>query len=474
MSNANDMRLHLALQIVMDIAHPVLVLDMEGNIVGFNATMRELIPEVEQGHAIDAYLIVDDVVAFMLNPKTQFIRLHQTPTNVRVVVKPLVDTDCFLCSIDPVTQATNRNSVPDVYRLMIQQMQQGVFVYDNQHTIRYVNRALCRMLGYRPHDLVGESIFKIFPEDDHDEVRQRIYERERGKSHTYETRLRQKNGEPLYIIAAASPYRDEDHGYAGAFAVCTDISERKATEEALIRSNAELDAFAHTVAHDLKNPLSVLMGFADLLESEFTSMPPNEVQYYLQTVGRTADKMINIIDELLLLAQMRHAEVTLMPCDLRQTFEECLQRTRYMTLQYGAEINIIDGDNLPEVLSYAPWIEAALVNYISNGIKYGGNPPHVQIGAQILPDGRTQIWVRDNGAGVPAEKIDRLFVEFDRLEEVRKKGYGIGLSIVKRIMDKLDGEVLVESELGQGSTFSLILPTPKATSAAQFPATQTH
>jgi two-component system sensor histidine kinase/response regulator len=71
-----------------------------------------------------------------------------------------------------------------------------------------------------------------------------------------------------------------------------------------------------------------------------------------------------------------------------------------------------------------------------------------------------RIWVRDNGAGISQEKIGRLFVEFDRLEEVRKKGYGIGLSIVKRIMEKLDGEVHVESQQGEGSIFSLIIPAP--------------
>jgi PAS domain S-box-containing protein len=347
------------------------------------------------------------------------------------------------------------------YRIMIERMQQGVAVHNEERQFTYVNHAFCKMLGYKPFELLGQTSEMIFFYDDLPMIANKTREREQGNSDTYEIRLRHKDGSVIHAIISASPYRDVEGNYAGAFAVLTDISARIEAEEALVRSNAELDAFAHTVAHDLKNPLSVLMGFADLLESEFKNMAPNEVEYYLQTVGRTADKMINIIDELLLLAQMRHAEVQLMPFDISQTIEECLQRTRYMQLQYGAEIDVIQPDEeMPNVVSYAPWIESALVNYITNAIKYGGTPPRVQIGVTQLDDRRMRIWVRDNGAGISQEKIGRLFVEFDRLEEVRKKGYGIGLSIVKRIMEKLDGEVHVESQQGEGSIFSLIIPAP--------------
>ena len=87
-----------------------------------------------------------------------------------------------------------------------------------------------------------------------------------------------------------------------------------------------------------------------------------------------------------------------------------------------------------------------------------GQPPLVMLGAEVLPDKRVRCWVRDNGAGIPPEKIDRLFAQFSRLEHMRLEGHGLGLSIVQRIMDRLGGEVEVKNVDGQGSEFSFILP----------------
>jgi signal transduction histidine kinase len=97
------------------------------------------------------------------------------------------------------------------------------------------------------------------------------------------------------------------------------------------------------------------------------------------------------------------------------------------------------------------------VNYVSNALKYGGRPPRVELGA-TPQDGVVRFWVRDNGAGLTAEDQERLFTEFTRLHQVRAEGYGLGLSIVRRIIEKLGGDVGVESEVGKGSTFYFTLP----------------
>ena len=113
-------------------------------------------------------------------------------------------------------------------------------------------------------------------------------------------------------------------------------------------------------------------------------------------------------------------------------------------------------DDWPSALGYAPWIEEVWINYISNAIKYGGQPPRVELGAEKQADNTVRFWVRDNGPGLSPEDQARLFTPFEQLQ-VRAKGHGLGLSIVQRILEKMDGQVGVESEEGKGSLFYFVL-----------------
>jgi signal transduction histidine kinase len=121
---------------------------------------------------------------------------------------------------------------------------------------------------------------------------------------------------------------------------------------------------------------------------------------------------------------------------------------------------IISPDSWPAALGYGPWIEEVWVNYISNAIKYGGQPPRVELGATEQEDGMVRFWVRDNGRGITLEEQPRLFTPFTQLSQVQTEGHGLGLSIVSRIVEKLGGQVAVESTgvLGEGSIFSFTLP----------------
>ena len=116
----------------------------------------------------------------------------------------------------------------------------------------------------------------------------------------------------------------------------------------------------------------------------------------------------------------------------------------------------------PIASGYAPWIEEVWVNYVSNAIKYGGRPPHIELGATRQANDTIRFWVRDNGGGLTLEEQSRLFTAFTRLHQARAKGHGLGLSIVKRIIEKLGGTVGVESEIGAGSTFYFILPAARS------------
>ena len=222
--------------------------------------------------------------------------------------------------------------------------------------------------------------------------------------------------------------------------------------------NEELDAFAHTVAHDIKNPLTMIAGYADSLLSDHQLMSDADRNESLRNLRQNAIRIVNIVDELLLLTSVRRTEVTLEPLDMRYVVDQACRRLAYLIRECQAEIVV--PTEWPQAVGHAPWIEEIWVNYISNGCKYGGVPPRLELGAQILADGWVRFWVRDNGMGVSPEERSRLFTPFTRLGQVRARGHGLGLSIVRSIVDKLGGQVGVESEdtPGRGSTFSFTLP----------------
>ncbi len=226
--------------------------------------------------------------------------------------------------------------------------------------------------------------------------------------------------------------------------------------------NEELDAFAHTVAHDLKTPLSLVIGYAELLGEVLPQ--GDELRRQLHSIVWNGRKMSSIIDDLLLLAETRSGEVDRKPLDMASIVSEAQQRLADMAEQSHAEIVLLDVSTWPVALGYAPWVEEVWANYLSNALKYGGRPPCVELGAEVQPDGPVRFWVRDNGPGILPEDQVRLFTPFTRLDQVHVKGHGLGLSIVRRIVEKLGGQVGVESQVGQGSVFSFTLPGRPASS----------
>jgi PAS domain S-box-containing protein len=235
------------------------------------------------------------------------------------------------------------------------------------------------------------------------------------------------------------------------------------TEE-LEAQNAELDAFAHTVAHDLKNPLGVLTTYAEFLDLYLERLEPEQMKQAAGMAARSAQKAINIVNNLLLLASTNKQEVELKPLDMARIIDETLHRLRNMILEYQPEIVL--PPEWPLVLGHAPWIEEVWSNYLSNALKYGGLPPRLELGGELLPyvvgsditSRLARFWVRDNGRGLTLEEQARLFTPFERLSQASIGGHGLGLSIVKRIVERLGGSVGVESEVGQGSTFFFTLP----------------
>jgi PAS domain S-box-containing protein len=265
---------------------------------------------------------------------------------------------------------------------------------------------------------------------------------------------RRKDGSEFPVEVSLSHLETETGSLGLAF--ITDISRRKQAEWELKLRNEELDSFAHTVAHDMKSSVSILVGFAEYLAEIRESLTQEQLEQFLKQMAIDGRKLINIIDGLLLFASIRKQDVQHEALDMGRIVSEALRRLRYQIQDSQAEVVV--PDKYPVVLGYPQWVEEIWFNYLSNGLKYGGSPPRLEIGWAIQGDKHIKFWVKDNGKGLTQAEQQALFKTFTRVGDLKIEGYGLGLSIVRRIIDKLNGQVAVESTPGEGSTFSFTLP----------------
>ena len=221
--------------------------------------------------------------------------------------------------------------------------------------------------------------------------------------------------------------------------------------------NADLNSFAQMVAHDLRHLLSPIRGYAEILHTDLDKISPAEARRELQVIIQAVRDMDSLIDDLFLLANTRQQAVPVEVLVMDDVVSDVLRRLSY-DIQRRA-VHIVLPDTWPQVLGYTPWVVEVWVNLLSNAIKYGGEWPTVEFGWEILPGAaQARFWMRDSGLGIAADDLPHVFDSFSRLGDVRLHGHGLGLSIVKHIVETLGGEVGVESTLGVGSTFSFTLP----------------
>ncbi len=278
------------------------------------------------------------------------------------------------------------------------------------------------------------------------------------------------NGKNYYQVKISPIYRENK--LSGHILIFHDITTIINADEELKKTNRkllseiekreklieDLDAFAHTVAHDLRNSLSSIFSASEIMEEIIKLNDKNLLCELSNLINHSANKSIQITHELLLLATTDKTEVERKPLNMSVIFEEAKKQLADLLRNSNAEIK--EPDYWPDSLGYAPWIEEVWSNYISNAVKYGGTPPKMEVGADTLQNGKVCFWVKDNGKGLSKDEQDRLFKKFVRLHPQKADGYGLGLSIVKKIIEKLEGKVGVESNKdGNGSKFYFILPT---------------
>jgi PAS domain S-box-containing protein len=238
--------------------------------------------------------------------------------------------------------------------------------------------------------------------------------------------------------------------------VCMDVTERKQAEEALERSNADLEDFAHAASHDLKEPLRGITHLTRFLLADYGERLDEEGRQRLETLGALSERLGRQITALLEFSRVGRTELAVDEADLGALAEEALSPLAVRIEQEGAQVRV---GRLPRVRCDRVRIAQVFANLVSNGLKYNQSRPKVvEVGCLPGP-GPAVLYVRDNGIGIGPKDRDRVFRIFTRLPggEALGGGSGAGLAIVKSIVERHGGRVWIESEPGRGATFYFTL-----------------
>jgi len=360
--------------------------------------------------------------------------------------------------------------VPFARNKLFEVIPDAIMIVDGGNRVADYNPAMKALIKLNDSEVIGKDIDQIFP-------KWRNLNKQVREMPDYQTIISHEvNGEICYFDLQASALYDQRKQSNGRLVVLKDITKRVQADEEITEAHirlineiqekeqliSDLDSFSHTVAHDLKGMLGAIVSASNIIKLGIDDMSKEELLEINDIIGQSATKTMYITRELLTLASVRQEEIKRISVDMLKVVNDSVSRLKGAIQEKN--VKILFPEEWPDVLGHEAWLEEVWINYISNAIKYGGTPPVVQIGSDMLPNDRVKFWIKDNGNGLSSEEIELLFTKFTRLDTMRAEGHGLGLSIVKRIVEKLNGEVGVESQNipGEGCVFYFILPLAKS------------
>ncbi len=346
-------------------------------------------------------------------------------------------------------------------RAVTDQMADPVFLMDLDGRVTFPNAAVERHFGFARAEIHGCPLHGTIHHhhadgSDFPEEQCPIMQSLRGEPLiNYETVYLRKGGDRMNVVVSATPlYMNGTQ--AGAVIVAHDITERKMAEEALIRSNQELQRFAYVASHDLQTPLRSIASFTQLLEDSLHERAkPRELDWMGRIVQNTR-KMERLIASLLEYARVGASTRAFVDVDLNRVVANVLETMQPQLLECGAEIV---ADKLPVVHGEPTQLAQLFQNLIGNAIKYrSALPPQIEIRAEQCGSERC-ISVKDNGIGIDERFREQIFEPFKRLHTDRHyMGTGVGLAICRRVVERHGGRLWVKSKRDEGSTFYFTLP----------------
>ncbi len=334
-------------------------------------------------------------------------------------------------------------------QVLFNSMIEGLLLLDRAQKIYLANRSFKNLFGLKI-ELRGKTVLEALRLHELDELVRRA--QAEGQVFDYEFKLPDLNERWLRVNAAVISNSAGER--EGTILVFHDLTRLKQLEHAR-------EEFVANVSHELRTPLSLIKGYVETL-LDGARNNPEVAERFLKIIERNTQRLDLLIQDLLTISALESERIKLKlhPVELRPLVEKIFSDLKPPAENKNVELI----SQLPELTATADVnrLEQVLANLVDNAIKYGRAQGRVTVGGKKLDDGRLEIFVQDDGPGIPAESLDRVFERFYRVDKARSRdqgGTGLGLSIVKHIVQAHGGEVWVKSELGKGATFFFTLPT---------------
>ena len=350
----------------------------------------------------------------------------------------------------------------------------GYHEVDREGRLVRINQAELRMLGYSALELEGHPVWEIAAEPE--KSRLAVEDKLAGNAPrtAFERVLKRKDGSTFPVLVEDRLVKREDGTVTGIRAVIQDVTERKLAEEKIQKlnsdlehrviertaqleaANKELEAFSYSVSHDLRTPLRAVDGFSQAVLEDFGPQLPPEGRHQLQTIRESAQRMGELIDDLLAFSRLSRQTLRKQPVDMNRLVATVLEDLKRERDERHLEIKVGD---LPQCEGDAALLKQAWINLISNAQKYTRRREQavVEIGSTRTPEG-TVYFVRDNGTGFDMRYAHKLFGVFQRLHRAEEyEGTGVGLAIVQRVVHRHGGRIWAEAAVNQGATFYFTL-----------------
>lgn len=389
--------------------------------------------------------------------------------DISLTVSPVLSHDGEVVGASSIAHdITEKLATEEKFRLVVESAPNGVILVDEAGCLQLVNAETERLFGYPRSELLGQPLDLLIPEEIRTEHTSHFSSfvaapESRRMGRGRDLFGRHVNGTVFPIEVGLSPIKTRSGMMI--LAVIVDISERKEAEEAirqytedLKQSNAELETFAYVASHDLQEPLRMVTSYVELLQKRYGGQLDEKADKYIFYAVDGAKRMKQLINDLLTYSRVSTQGREPAPTDTNEVLQRVLRGLEVLITETNATVT---ADELPEVLADPVQLGQAFQNLISNGIKFRGDEaPRVHISATDSGD-LCEFTVRDNGIGIDEKYTERVFQMFQRLNaRDAYEGTGIGLAVVKKIVERHGGLIRVISEPGAGASFLFTIPHP--------------
>ncbi|QFU82924.1 PAS domain S-box protein [Natronorubrum aibiense] len=337
------------------------------------------------------------------------------------------------------------------YRTLAENFPNGVVaLFDDELRFTAAGGQLIGELGIDPGNVIGQTIYERYPNDLAAEVDPHFRAALTGEERTFEMTSHGRD-----LLAYTLPVETPGEITTGMFVV-QDVTERTEYQRKLEASNERLEQFAYAVSHDLQEPLRMISSYLQLIERRYEDVLDDDGLEFLDYAVDGADRMSAMIDGLLEYSRVETRGDELEPVDLEAVVEDVRETLAFRIDEQNATVTT---SSLPRVRGDTGQLRQLFQNLLSNALEYSGDePPRVHVSAE-RDGGDWVVSVSDEGIGMDPDKTDEIFEVFQRLHTYEEHpGTGIGLALCRRIVDRHGGEIWVETEPGEGTTFSMTLP----------------